>query len=160
MGSIPCILFLTGALVLLQIGLKCWESLVDANGQTPHAYAMMRNNNSYNVLVARKLADRRRAEISVTIENEVEQASLRVELNQKQSNLLKRGQSSCAKCATAEIRYNRRFSGSHGLLHRPFIYSMLAVAAVCVCVCVFFRGRPCVGSVAPFSWETLDFGTM
>ncbi|XP_014520750.1 squamosa promoter-binding-like protein 14 [Vigna radiata var. radiata] len=143
-----------------EIGLKCWESLVDANGQTPHAYAMMRNNNSYNVLVARKLADRRRAEISVTIENEVEQASLRVELNQKQSNLLKRGQSSCAKCATAEIRYNRRFSGSHGLLHRPFIYSMLAVAAVCVCVCVFFRGRPCVGSVAPFSWETLDFGTM
>jgi len=146
--------------MLLQIGLKYWESLVDANGQTPHAYAMMRNNNSYNVLVARKLADRQRGEISVTIENEIAQPSLRVELKQKQSNPLKRGQSSCAKCATAEIHCKRRIPGSQGMLHRPFIYSVLAVAAVCVCVCVFFRGRPFVGSVAPFSWETLDYGTM
>ncbi|CAJ1932878.1 unnamed protein product [Sphenostylis stenocarpa] len=143
-----------------EIGLKCWESLMDANGQTPHAYAMMRNNNSYNVLVAQKLADRRRGEISVTIENEIEQPSLRVELKQKQSYLLKRSQSSCAKCVAAEIHYNRRVPGSQGLLHRPFIYSMLAVAAVCVCVCVFFRGRPFVGSVAPFSWENLDYGTI
>ncbi|KAG4394323.1 hypothetical protein GLYMA_20G006400v4 [Glycine max] len=143
-----------------EIGLKCWESLVDANGQTPHAYAMMRNNDSYNALVAHKLADRRRGEISVTIENAIEQQSLRVELKEKQSNLVKRGQSSCAKCANAEFRFNRRVPGSHGLLHRPFIYSMLAVAAVCVCVCVFFRGRPFVGSVAPFSWENLDYGTM
>ncbi|KAH1087082.1 hypothetical protein AAZX31_07G149200 [Glycine max] len=143
-----------------EIGLKCWESLVDANGQSPHAYAMMRNNDSYNALVARKLADRQRGEISVTIANAIEQQSLRVELKQKQSYLVKRGQSSCAKCANAEIRYNRRVPGSHGLLHRPFIYSMLAVAAVCVCVCVFFRGRPFVGSVAPFSWENLDYGTM
>ncbi|TKY69131.1 Squamosa promoter-binding protein 14 [Spatholobus suberectus] len=143
-----------------EIGLKCWESLVDANRQTPHAYAMMRNNDSYNVLVACKLAERRRGEISVTIENEIEQSSVRVQLKQKQSNLVKQGQSSCAKCAIAEIHYNRRVPGSQGLLHRPFIYSMLAVAAVCVCVCVFFRGRPFVGSVAPFSWENLDYGTM
>ncbi|XP_020237510.1 squamosa promoter-binding-like protein 14 [Cajanus cajan] len=143
-----------------EIGLKCWESLVDTNGQTPHAYAMMRNNDSYNVQVARKVAERRRGEISVTIENEIEQSSLRVELKKKQSNLIKRGQSSCARCAVAEIHYNRRVPGSQGLLHRPFIYSMLAVAAVCVCVCLFFRGRPFVGSVAPFSWENLDYGTM
>ncbi|KAL2347904.1 hypothetical protein Fmac_001904 [Flemingia macrophylla] len=144
----------------LEIGLKCWESLVDANGQTPHSYAMMRNNDSYNVLVARKLAERQRGEISVTIENEIEQSTLRVELKKKQSYLVKRGQSSCARCAVADIHYNRRVPGSQGLLHRPFIYSMLAVAAVCVCVCLFFRGRPFVGSVAPFSWEKLDYGTM
>ncbi|KAJ1440342.1 SBP domain [Sesbania bispinosa] len=143
-----------------EIGLKCWESLVDANGQTPHAYAMMRNNHSYNVLVARKLADRQRGEISLRIDNEIEQSSLRVELTQKQSNQVKRGDNSCAKCATAAIRYNRRVSGSRGWLHRPFIHSILAVAAVCVCVCVFFRGTPYVGSSGPFTWENLDYGTM
>ncbi|KAK7407763.1 hypothetical protein VNO78_09820 [Psophocarpus tetragonolobus] len=143
-----------------EIGLKCWESLVDANGQTPHAYAKMRNNASYNVLVTRKLAERQRGEILVKIENEMQQSTLGVELKQKLNNLVKRGQSSCAKCAFAEIHYNRGVPGSQGLLHRPFIYSMLAVAAVCVCVCVFFRGRPFVGSVAPFSWENMDYGTM
>ncbi|KAK7308519.1 hypothetical protein VNO77_42129 [Canavalia gladiata] len=143
-----------------EIGLECWESLTDANGQTPHAYAMMRNNLSYNELVARKLADRRRDEVSVTIDNEMERPSLRVELQPKLSNLVKRGQNSCAKCAIAEIHYNRGVPGSQGLLHRPFIFSMLAVAAVCVCVCLFLRGRPFVGSVAPFSWENLSYGTM
>lgn len=121
---------------------------------------MMRNNHSYNVLVARKLADQQRGEVSVRIDNEIEHQSLRVELTQKLSNQVKRGENSCAKCAMAEIKYNRRFSVSQGLLHRPFIHSMLAVAAVCVCVCVFFRGTPSVGSVAPFRWENLDFGTM
>jgi len=28
---------------------------------------------------------------------------------------------------------------SRGLLARPYIHSMLAIAAVCVCVCVFMR---------------------
>ncbi|XP_027362881.1 squamosa promoter-binding-like protein 14 [Abrus precatorius] len=144
-----------------EIGLKCWESLEDANGQTPRGYAMMRNNHSYNVLVAQKLADRQRGEVSVKIENEIEQLSLRVEHKQKQSSyLVKRNKNSCAKCAIAEIHYNRRIPGSQSLLHRPFIYSMLAVAAVCVCVCVFFRGHPSVGSDAPFSWENLGYGTM
>lgn len=132
---------------------------MDANGQTPHAYAVMRNNDSYNELVACKLAERRRGEISLRID-EMEQSPLSVELKQKQSSLVKRGQSSCAKCAIAEVHYNRGVPGSHGLLNRPFIYSMLAVAAVCVCVCLFCRGRPFVGSVAPFSWENLDYGTM
>ncbi|KAK7310201.1 hypothetical protein RJT34_07550 [Clitoria ternatea] len=143
-----------------EIGLMCWESLEDANGQTPHAYAMMRNNDSYNALVARKLTGRQRGEISVTIENEIKQPSLRVELKQRQSSQATRGQNSCAKCAIAEVHYGRGVPGSQGFLHRPFIYSVLAVAAVCVCVCLFLRGRPSVGSVTPFSWENLDYGTM
>ncbi|XP_061373386.1 squamosa promoter-binding-like protein 14 [Gastrolobium bilobum] len=142
-----------------EIGLKCWESLVDASGQTPRAYAMMRNNHSYNVLVARKLAHRQRGDVLVTIDNEIEQSSLRVELKQKLSNQVKQGQNSCAKCAIAEIHYNRRVAGSQGMLHRPFIHSILAVAAVCVCVCLLFRGTPFVGSVAPFRWENLHYGT-
>lgn len=131
---------------------------MDANGQTPHAYAMMRNNHSYNVLVARKRADKQRSQVSVTMDNEIERPSLRIEL--KQSNQVKRGHNSCAKCAIAEIHYNRRVPGSQGLLHRPFIHSMLAIAAVCVCVCLFLRGTPFVGSVSPFRWENLDYGTI
>lgn len=50
-----------------------------------YAYAMMRNNDSNRMQVAHKLADRR-CEISVTIENETEQSSTRVELKQKQSH--------------------------------------------------------------------------
>lgn len=146
--------------VLVQIGLNCWESLVDANGQTPHAYSMMRNNHSYNVLVARKLADRRRGQVSVTIDNEIEQPSMGIELKQRQSDQAKRGLSSCAQCVSAEIRSYRRIPGSQGFRHRPFVHSILAIAAVCVCVCLFLRGHPWVGSVASFSWENLDYGTM
>jgi len=133
---------------------------VDENGQTPHAYAIMRNNHSYNMLVARKRSDRQRSEVSVRIDNEIEQPSLGIELMQKRINQVKRVGDSCSKCAIAEVRAKRRFSGSRSWLHGPFIHSMLAVAAVCVCVCVLFRGTPYVGSVSPFRWENLNYGTM
>lgn len=145
---------------LQEIGLKCWETLVDENGQTPHAYAMMRNNHSYNMLVARKRSDRQRSEVSVRIDNEIEHPSPGIELMQKRINQVKRVGDSCSKCAIAEVRAKRRFSGSRSWLHGPFIHSMLAVAAVCVCVCVLFRGTPYVGSVSPFRWENLNYGTM
>ncbi|CAL0318558.1 unnamed protein product [Lupinus luteus] len=143
-----------------EIGLKSWESLVDANGQTPHAYAKMRNNNFYNVLVARKRSDKQRGQVSLTMDNEVEQSSLRIELRQKQGNQLKRGQNSCAKCVMAEIHSYRKIPASRGFIQRPFIHSMLAVAAVCVCVCLFMRGAPSIGSVGPFRWEKMDYGTL
>ncbi|KAL0324788.1 UNVERIFIED_CONTAM: Squamosa promoter-binding-like protein 14 [Sesamum radiatum] len=41
-----------------EVGLWSWNSVLDANGLSPHAYALMRNNHSYNALVARKLAGR------------------------------------------------------------------------------------------------------
>ncbi|KAE9595372.1 hypothetical protein Lal_00031378 [Lupinus albus] len=142
-----------------EIGLTCWESLVDANGKTPHAYATMRNNHSYNVLVTRKRAEKQRGQVSVTIDNEIQQPSLRIELNRRQSYQLERGKNSCAKCVIAEIHSYRRVSASRGSIKRPFIHSVLAVAAVCVCVCLFMRGTPSIGSVAPFRWEKLDYGT-
>ncbi|CAI8605341.1 unnamed protein product [Vicia faba] len=142
-----------------EIGLKCWETLVDENGQTPHAYATMRNNQSYNMLVARKLSDRQRSEVAVKID-EIEHQSLGIELMQKQINQVKRVGNSCSKCAIADVHFKRRFSGPRNWLHGPFIHSMLAVAAVCVCVCVLFRGTPFVGSVSPFRWENLEYGTI
>ncbi|XP_019461132.1 PREDICTED: squamosa promoter-binding-like protein 14 isoform X2 [Lupinus angustifolius] len=142
-----------------EIGLKCWESLVDVNGQTPHAYAMIRNNHFYNVLVARKHADKQRGQVSLTMDNEIGQSSLRIELRQKQGNKVKRGQNSCVKCVMAESHSYRKVPASRGFIQRPFIHSMLAVAAVCVCVCLFMRGAPSIGSVAPFRWEKMDYGT-
>ncbi|WCJ44785.1 squamosa promoter binding protein-like 14 [Euphorbia peplus] len=132
------------------IGLSCWDSVLDANQQSPYAYAAMTNNHSYNTLVARKLVDRRNGQVSVTIGNETRQPL--------SSSM--QGRRSCAKCATVAAKYNRRIMGSQGLLQRPFIHSMLAIAAVCVCVCLFLRGAPDIGLVAPFKWENLHYGTM
>ncbi|XP_050268044.1 squamosa promoter-binding-like protein 14 [Quercus robur] len=142
----------------LEIGLSCWNSLLDATGQSPYAYAMMRSNHSYNKLVARKLADRKNSQVSVTISNEIEQPQLTMEQQHKISQF-KQGSRSCARCAVKATKYDMRIAGSQGLLQRPFIHSMLAIAAVCVCVCVFFRGAPDIGLVAPFKWENLEYGT-
>lgn len=120
----------------------------------------MRNNPSYNRLVAQKLTDKRNGQVSVSIGNEIE--PLWVEMNQevRPANRLKLDQGSCSKCAAAAMRYNGRNPVSQGLLHRPYIHSMLAIAAVCVCVCLFLRGAPDIGLVAPFKWENLNYGAM
>lgn len=141
----------------MQIGLSCWNSLLDESGQSPYSYAMMRNYHSYNRLVARKLADKRNGQVSVPITNEIEQSGLVVEQVHRISSQSKR---SCARCSVSATKYYRKVPGAQGLLHRPYIHSMLAVAAVCVCVCLFLRGLPEIGQVAPFKWENLDFGTI
>ncbi|KAL5780952.1 hypothetical protein ACOSQ2_011689 [Xanthoceras sorbifolium] len=141
-----------------EIGLSCWSSLLDANGQSPYSYAVMRNNHSYNKLVERKLADKRNGQVSVTIGMDIEQSGLTMDQMHGASSQFKQGQKSCAKCAVAATKYCRRFPGSQGLLSRPYVHSMLAIAAVCVCVCLFLRGSPDIGLVAPFKWENLDYG--
>ncbi|KAL3514911.1 hypothetical protein ACH5RR_027628 [Cinchona calisaya] len=140
-----------------EIGLHCWNSLLDANGLSPYAYAAARNNHSYNRLVAQKLANRENGQISVSIGNEIEQFWSDVNHDHRPTFHLKRGQKTCSKCATVAVRY-RMIPGSQGLLQRPYIHSMLAIAAVCVCVCLFLRGDPDVGSIAPFKWENLGYG--
>ncbi|PON73252.1 SBP-box transcription factor [Trema orientale] len=130
-----------------EIGLNSWNSLLDANGQTPHAYALMTNNQSYIKLVSRKLGDRINGQITLTVGNGM-------------STEFKQGRSSCAKCAVAATKYYRRVPGAQGLLQRPYVHSMLAIAAVCVCVCLFLRSVPDIGSVDPFKWENLDYGTI
>ncbi|XP_012463909.1 squamosa promoter-binding-like protein 14 [Gossypium raimondii] len=143
-----------------EIGLTCWSSLLDANGQSPYAYAMMRNNHSYNKLVAGKYADRRNGQFSLTIGVEDQHSGVSaVQLN-KISLQFRQDRRSCAKCAVVATRSNNRFPGSQGLLQRPYVHSMLAIAAVCVCVCLFLRGSPNIGRVSPFKWENLDFGTI
>ncbi|THU70404.1 hypothetical protein C4D60_Mb08t24630 [Musa balbisiana] len=52
-----------------EIGLKCWNSLVDENDQSPYMYAVLRNNLSCNRLVARKLADRTNDQVTILVED-------------------------------------------------------------------------------------------
>ncbi|GAV65806.1 SBP domain-containing protein [Cephalotus follicularis] len=143
-----------------EIGLSGWNSLLDANGKSPYAYAKMTNNHSYNRLVARKLNDRRNCEVSVTIGMDIEESGLTKQQADDIGTQIKQGPKSCARCAIVATKYNRRAPGSRGLLQRPHIYLMLSVAAVCVCVCLFLRGSPETGLDAPFQWENLDYGTI
>lgn len=123
---------------------------MDATGQTPFSYAAMRNNHSYNTLVACKLADKRNGQISLNIENGIDQ----IGLSKRLSSELKR---SCNTCA---LKYQKKVSGSRRLFPTPIIYSMLAVATVCVCVCVFMHAFPIVRQGSHFSWGGLDYGSI
>ncbi|KAL8514467.1 hypothetical protein ACS0TY_013543 [Phlomoides rotata] len=141
-----------------EIGLQSWNSVLDANGLSPYSYAMMRNNHSYNTLVARKLAHKNNGQVIVPIEDEVKQCQVEVDKDRKTTFHINQ---SCSRCATVAARgYIKKFPGSKGLLQRPYIHSMLLVAAVCVCVCVFLRGHPYVGCVSPFAWDNLGYGTI
>lgn len=129
-----------------KIGIDCWNSISDETGMTPHMYASQRNYHSYNKLVSRKFADKKNSQVSINVDETSEDGS---------SKAL---EISCKKCALIENMRGRRMVRSRGLLERPYVHSMLAIAAVCVCVCLFFRGSPDIGSVAPFKWENLEFG--
>ncbi|KAJ8432679.1 hypothetical protein Cgig2_034005 [Carnegiea gigantea] len=137
----------------MQIGLNCWKSLLDDCRQSPYAYAMMRNNHSLNTIVAEKLEGRINGQVSVSIGSDIMEIELPTELKQVQIN---KSQKSCSKCAA--MTYST-MSRSRSLLHRPFIHSMLAIAAVCVCVCLLFKSIH-VSPGHPFKWDDLDFGTI
>ncbi|KAK6939132.1 SBP domain, partial [Dillenia turbinata] len=141
-----------------EIGLQCWNSLLDANGQSPYGYALMRNNDSYNSLVAQKLADKNNGQISLSIEDGVHQERVVGDHCHGQNSQSKQGCRSCSRCAAVATKYGRGVLGSPGMLYRPFIHSLLAIAAVCVCVCLFLRGSPYTGRQIPFKWENLHYG--
>lgn len=146
-----------------QIGLKSWDSCTDDSGQSPYDYAVTRNNHSYNKLVARKLSDRKNHQVSITVEDKEEislDRSWIVKTPSPDGAVIRAPplSSSCSKCATLEHLRSKGIVRSRGLLNRPYIHSMLAIAAVCVCVCLFLRGLPQLDNIAPFKWENLDYG--
>ncbi|KAL6661791.1 hypothetical protein ACP70R_001175 [Stipagrostis hirtigluma subsp. patula] len=119
-----------------QIGLSCWQSALDDDGQSPETYAKLRNHNSYIELVAQKLVDRRNSQISIMINKDdihMDQLGSVDEYNKSRIQALQVG--SCSQCAILESGLLRRPLRSRGLLSRPYVHSMLAVAAVCVCLC-------------------------
>ncbi|XP_017699940.2 squamosa promoter-binding-like protein 15 [Phoenix dactylifera] len=142
-----------------EIGLNFWDSVRDDSGQSPYMYATMKNNHSYNSLVARKLADTRNGQVSISVGNEDISLHKSWITGEEDRPAAQPSQAvSCARCAMAGAGWLGRTPRTRGLLARPYVHSMLAIAAVCVCVCLFFRGSPQIGSVAPFKWENLDFG--
>lgn len=143
-----------------QIALTCWNSLLDASGQSPCDYAAARRNYSYNRLVERKIADRKQGQVSISVGNEILDQSWAIERVVKQFSQCRNGKMSCTRCATTMTKHYKHGPVCQGVLHRPYIRSMLAIAAVCVCVCLFLRGSPEIGSVAPFKWENLGYGTI
>eukprot|EP01018_Ginkgo_biloba_P020335 Gb_41517 [translate_table: standard] len=152
-----------------EIGLQAWTAALDANQQTPHAYALMRNNHSYNRMVGRKLADRISAQVSITIWKEHTSlsecptqgtdgmVSSNLELSQLPLQSLPQ---SCARCVRLRSKSVSSMAGNQGALYRPFVHSLLAVAAVCVCVCLLFKGPPRIGSITPFKWENVNYGAL
>ncbi|XP_074564842.1 squamosa promoter-binding-like protein 15 [Curcuma longa] len=138
-----------------EIGLKCWNSVLDDDHQSPYMYALSRNNISYNTLVARKFADRNNGQITISFEGEKISSSAGGESRRYGSQVLESG--SCAQCAITRTVLLRRTPRT-GLLQRPYVHAMLAIAAVCVCVCLLLRGSPQTGSGDPFRWEELNFG--
>lgn len=139
----------------MQIGLHSWRFLLDDNGQSPYSYAVMRNDHALNNIVSQKLAEKTNSQVSINIGNEIVESAVPAEVRQRSSLQLNTKQNSCSKCVM--MRYSR-MHGSQGFLHRPFIHSMLTIAAVCVCVCLFFKSLH-VNSVS-FMWEHVDFGAM
>ncbi|KAJ4883939.1 Squamosa promoter-binding-like protein 16 [Raphanus sativus] len=136
------------------IGLSSWNTLIDASGQTPFSYAAMRNNHSYNTLVARKLADKRNGQISLNIENGIDQIGV---VSKRLNSEMKR---SCNTCASMALKYQKKVSGTRRLFPTRIIHSMVAVATVCVCVCVFMHAFPIVRQGSHFSWGGLDYGSV
>ncbi|CAN6936079.1 unnamed protein product [Brassica oleracea] len=136
-----------------EIGLSSWNTLTDASGQTPFSYAAMRNNHGYNTLVSRKLADKRNGQVSLNIENGIDQ----IGVSKRLSSELKR---SCNTCASVALKYQKKVSGTRRLFPTRIIHSMVAVATVCVCVCVFMHAFPIVRQGSHFSWGGLDYGSV
>ncbi|KAL5220789.1 hypothetical protein ABZP36_025502 [Zizania latifolia] len=144
-----------------QIGLSCWNSVLDDDGQSPETYAKLRNNNTYNKLVAQKLVDKNNNQVTIMVSKEEIRVDQQGNVGEKNTSAIQALQiRSCSQCAILEAGLLRRPLHSRGLLARPYIHSMLAIAAVCVCVCVFMRALLRFNSGRSFKWERLDFGTI
>ena len=145
----------------LQIGLSCWHAALDDDGQSPETYAKLRNNNAYNELVAQKLVDRKNNQVTIMVGKEEIHMDQSGNVGEKNKSAIQALQiRSCNQCAILDAGLLRRPMHSRGLLARPYIHSMLAIAAVCVCVCVFMRALLRFNSGRSFKWERLDFGTI
>lgn len=135
--------------------------MLDDDGQSPETYAKLRNHNSYNELVAQKLVDRKNNQVTITVsKGEILVDQFGNDGESKKSGAQALQIRSCSQCAILESGVLRRPLRSRGLLARPYIHSMLAIAAVCVCVCVFMRALLRFNSGRSFKWERLDFGTI
>lgn len=147
---------------VFQVGLEAWKNARDSTGSTPEDYARLRGHYSYIHLVQKKINKRPAAgHVVVDIPGTISD----VDTNQKQNQgvsfeiaqaLSRASKSHCSRCSQ-KLGYG---TASRGLVYRPAMLSMMAVAAVCVCVALLFKSCPEVVYVfRPFRWELLHYGT-
>lgn len=148
-----------------QHGMKAWETARDSSGFTPEDYAIARGHRSYVILVQRKIdnaAEKEHVVLDILGNVTVSRAdgpksSKLTSFNIEKSRLI--DQLSCKLCEQQQLAWRAPLSRT--LLYRPLILTMVGIAAVCVCVGLLFKGPPEVTFVhSPFSWESLDYGTI
>lgn len=62
-------------------------------------------------------------------------------------------------CRTNDfVRLPRHAAGIKGVIFKPFILSIMAIACICVCLCLVFKDPPRVDTDTPFTWEALKQG--
>ena len=56
------------------------------------------------------------------------------------------------------VRLPRHVAGMKGVIFKPFLLSIMAIACICVCLCLVFKDPPHVDTASLFSWEGLKEG--
>ncbi|KAG5116955.1 hypothetical protein JHK84_043068 [Glycine max] len=150
------------------VGSEAWKSAQDATGLTPYDYASLRGYYSYIQLVQRKTSN--------TCKNQQHVLDIPcnlVDSNTKQKQSDGHRSSKVLSLQTEKIETTAmRHCGlcqqklvyggmRRALVFRPAMLSMVAIAAVCVCVALLFKSSPKVYYVfQPFSWESLEYGSI
>ncbi|BFI04453.1 protein MpSPL3 [Marchantia polymorpha subsp. ruderalis] len=161
------------------IGLHTWSHVQNSMGETPFACALAGKKASYMQLVRSKLARRDgQVTINMPINMPISVSSIfghpsTSAANNPQYSLelpvwSNRAFPQVEMPVAARLVHPRRCShvpasmrhrASRASLYRPFMVSMVAVAALCVCVCVVMRGPVTIRFILPpFSWNSVKFG--
>ena len=154
--------------VTMQLWAKAWTSAKDCGGQTPLMYALAAGRKNSIKLIQQKLRNReckRKEEtertpqhvaLNVDGDNNINSSSPRSTLFTKKIHAYTCRGRDLLLTQNLPLRIRGLNTGS---LYRPFMLSMLTVAAVCVCVGVLMKGPPSVNFVqGPFVWESIRYG--
>ncbi|KAH1147882.1 hypothetical protein GYH30_042833 [Glycine max] len=150
------------------VGSEAWKSAQDATGLTPYDYASLRGYYSYIQLVQRKTSNtcKNQQHVLDIPGNLVDSNTKQKQSNGHRSSKVLSLQTEkiettamrhCGLCQQKLVYGGMR----RALVFRPAMLSMVAIAAVCVCVALLFKSSPKVYYVfQPFSWESLEYGSI
>lgn len=153
----------------IQVGIEAWKSAKDNAGLTPNDYAdyaSLRGYYSYIQLVQRKTTKKCDSQhvldIPGTLDGSMKKQSdghrsSKVSSLHTEKIAMTTMPNQCGLC-----QHKLAYSGvRRALLYRPAMLSMVSIAAVCVCVALLFKSSPRVSYVFhPFSWESLEYGSI
>ncbi|XP_058722874.1 squamosa promoter-binding-like protein 1 [Vicia villosa] len=151
------------------VGIEAWKSAKDNTGLTPNDYASLKGHYSYIQLVQRKTTKNNPTQHVVDIPGTLVDGNTKKQLDGHKSSKVSSFNTEniatmpnhCGLCQQ-KLAYSSGIGGTRrALVYRPAMLSMVAIAAVCVCVALLFKSSPRVYYVfQPFSWESLEYGSM